>query len=274
MEFKVLNNGVEIPKVGYGVYQTPKRKTAQLVKEAIEVGYRHIDTAQNYANEAEVGKAIVGSGISRNDIFVTTKTQTNGYKSTSKGIDRSLEEFAFDYFDLILIHWPTEDNIGTYRALEDALNEGKCRAIGLSNFNSKQVSQIIEECDVRPAVNQIETHIMWQQKRMHKFLSKNDCIHESWSPFSSGSFNMFNDETVLDIANNHDKTPAQVILRFLIQNDIVVIPKSSSKDRMKENLDVFDFDLNRDEIFRIRNLDKNQSYCNWPYSMQYEAINP
>ncbi len=177
-------------------------------------------------------------------------------------------------FDLILIHWPTGDNIGTYRALEDALNEGKCRAIGLSNFNSQQFSQIIEECDVRPAVNQIETHIMWQQKRMHKFLSKNDCIHESWSPFSSGSFNMFNDETVLDIANNHDKTPAQIILRFLIQNDIVVIPKSSSKDRMKENLDVFDFDLNRDEIFRIRNLDKNQSYCNWPYSMQYEAVNP
>ncbi|MBO6123340.1 MAG: aldo/keto reductase [Methanobrevibacter sp.] len=270
MEFKRLNNGVEIPSVGYGVYQTPKSKTMKLVSDALDLGYRHIDTAQNYSNEAEVGSAILESGISREDVFVTTKTQTSGYESTLRGINHSLEKFGHDYFDLILIHWPTGDDVGTYHALEDALNDGKCRAIGLSNFNSRQFGEILTNCTVKPAVNQIETHLLWQQEKMHKFLVENNCLHESWSPFSSGNFNLFNNEVLLEIANSHFKSVAQVILRFLIQTDIIVIPKSSSKSRMKENLDVFDFKLSSTEIRDIRSLNQNKSYCNWPYSMQEE----
>lgn len=270
MEFRVLNNGVKIPEVGYGVYQTPKRLTVQLVKEAIEVGYRHIDTAQNYSNEKEVGKAIVESGVPRQDVFVTTKTQTNGYENTVKGIDRSLDELGFDYFDLILVHWPNGDNVGTYHALEDALKEGKCRAIGLSNFNSKQFSEIMDNCDVKPTVNQIETHVVWQQTKMHEFLLEHDCLHESWSPLASGNFNLFENKTLMAIADNHNKSVAQIILRFLIENGIIIIPKTSSKERMKENLDIYDFALTSSEESAIRKLDKKQSYCNWPYTMQQE----
>lgn len=270
MEYKTLNNGVKIPLIGYGVYQTPKNRTVQLVKQAIEVGYRHIDTAQNYSNEAEVGRAIDESGISRDEVFVTTKTQTSGYKSTLRSIEDSLNEFSYDYFDLILIHWPNGDNIGTYKALEKALDEGKTRAIGLSNFNSVQFQEILNNCTVKPSVNQIETHILWQQNKMHEFLQNNDCAHESWSPFSSGNFNLFENEILVDIAQNHSKSVAQVILRFLTQNDIISIPKSSSKNRMMENIDVFDFKLSDSEIKDIKSLNKNQSYCNWPYSMQIE----
>ena len=270
MEYEKLNNGTKIPYVGYGVYQTPPLKTTELVKNALEVGYRHIDTAQNYFNESEVGSAISQSSIDREEVFITTKTQTSSYENTVKSIDESLEKFGYDYFDLILIHWPVHDNVGTYKALEDSLKEGKARAIGLSNFNSNKFKVILDNCDVKPMVNQIETHIMWQQNHMHDFLRKNDCLHESWSPFSSGNFNLFSNEVLIEIADKHSKSVAQVILRFLTQNNIVVIPKSSSKERMCENLDIFDFKLNKSEIKKIKALNKNQSYCNWPYSMQKE----
>lgn len=270
MEYKILENGVKMPVLGYGVYQTPKIQTTRLVKEALELGYRHVDTAQNYSNEREVGRAIFESGISRQDIFVTTKTQSNGYENTFSGIDKSLDEFGYDYFDLILIHWPINDNIGTYHALEDALDEGKCKAIGLSNFNSTQFEDILDNCDVNPMVDQIETHLLWQQEKMHTYLTKRGCIHESWSPFASGNFNLFNDETLLDIASNYSKSVAQIILRFLIQKDIVVIPKSTSKVRMSENFNIFDFKLSDDEMDIIKEFDSNRSYCNWPYSMNKE----
>lgn len=272
MEFGMLNNGVKIPRIGYGVYQTPRHETVELVRQAISMGYKHIDTAQNYSNEKEVGKAIRESDVEREEVFVTTKTQSTGYESTTRSIDKSLDEFGFDYFDLILIHWPNLDNTGTYRALEEALAENKCRAIGLSNFNSQQFIEVSDNCDVKPAVNQIETHILWQQKRMHEFLRRNDCMHESWSPFSSGNFNLFDDDTLTSIAETHERSVAQIILRFLTLEDIIVIPKSTSKERMQENIDIFDFKLTSDEIMRIEELDQNQSYCNWPYSMQEEAV--
>ena len=268
MDYVKLNNNVKMPVLGYGVYQTPKSQTKSLIKDALDVGYNHIDTAQNYSNEHEVGLAISESEVMREEVFVTTKTQSNGYDSTLKSIDKSLEEFGYDYFDLILIHWPVGDNVGTYHALEDALSDAKCRAIGLSNFNMRQFQEILENCSVKPCVNQVETHLLWQQKKMHNFLSAHDCVHESWSPFASGNFNLFNDEKLLDIGYNHSKTVAQVILRYLIQKDIVVIPKSTDKSRMFENIDVFDFNLTCDEMEIIGEYDLNQSYCNWPYSMR------
>ncbi|WP_407462291.1 aldo/keto reductase [Methanobrevibacter sp.] len=271
MEFKKLNNGVKIPSIGYGVYQTPKRRTEELVFEALNLGYRHIDTAQNYSNEKEVGIAIKKANISRDEVFVTTKTQTTGYDSTVKSIKNSLNEFGYDYFDLILIHWPNGDNIGTYNALEYALDEGMARAIGVSNFNSSNFKCILENCDVKPVVNQIETHVLWQQKSMHEFLTQNDCIHESWSPFASGNLNVFDNDLLVDLGQKYGKSVAQIILRFLIQSDIVAIPKSSSSSRMAENLNVFDFKLDDNDLFEIQKLDERQSYCNWPYSMQEEA---
>lgn len=271
MEYKILNKDTKMPVIGYGVYQTPRNQTYDLVLEALNMGYRHIDTAQNYGNEKEVGEAIKNSGIEREEIFVTTKTQTNGYESTLRGIDNSLNEFGYDYFDLILIHWPNGDNVGTYHALGDALKDGKTKAIGLSNFNSQQFNTILENCHVKPSVNQIETHILWQQKKMHEFLNNNSCVHEAWSPFASGMMNIFNNEVLQDVATKHDKTTGQVMLRYLIQNDIVVIPKSTSTNRMKENIDLFDFNLDDDDLDNIARLDKRQSYCDWPMEMQKEA---
>lgn len=271
MEYRKLNNNTEIPVVGYGVYQTPPSKTMQLVLEALDNGYRHIDTAQNYANEHEVGKAIKASGVNREEVFVTTKTQTNGYANTIKGIDKSLDEFGFDYFDLILIHWPNGDDIDTYHALEDAYDDGKARAIGLSNYNSRQFNEILESCSIKPAVCQIETHILWQQQKMHEYLLEKDCMHMAWSPFASGYMDIFNNQLLRDIAESHEKSVGQVMLKYLLQQDITPIPKSTNVGRMKENIDIFDFKLSRDELNQIRGLDQRKSYCNWPSAMKEES---
>lgn len=271
MEYRKLNNNTKIPLIGYGVYQTPPSQTYNLVLEALESGYRHIDTAQNYANEKEVGFAIKDSQLSRGEVFVTTKTQTNGYDNTLRGIDDSLDEFGYDYFDLILIHWPNYDNVGTYHALEDALHDGKTRAIGLSNFNSQQFNNILDNCSVKPAINQIETHILWQQKKMHTFLEDNDCVHEAWSPFASGMMNIFNNTILNDIAAKYDRTTGQIMLKYLLEKNIVVIPKSTNTTRMRENIDLFDFKLDASDLEKIGALDNRQSYCDWPGEMQKEA---
>ena len=175
-----LNNGVKMPVIGYGVYLVNQGICAQCVKDAIQVGYRHIDTAQMYFNEKEVGDGIRLSGIPRNQIFVTTKVCTSGYLATKNSIEESLRKFGFPYFDLILIHWPQADNIGTYKALEEAYKQGKCRAIGLSNFGESDFLQIYNSFQTKPTVNQIETHLYFNQKKMHNFLAKYNCIHESW----------------------------------------------------------------------------------------------
>lgn len=271
MEYITLNNGLKMPMLGYGTYLTPASKTEELVSLAIKNGYRLIDTAQNYGNEHEVGLAVKKCGLPREEIFVTSKTQTSGYESTKREIEVSLRELGLDYIDLMIIHWPNGDSLETYKALVEAYKQGKIKAIGLSNFNQNQVEEIISNFDVVPAINQIETHILWQQKKMHDYLNSKSIVHESWSPFCEGVVNIFSDSTLKSIGNKYAKTSAQVILRFLVQRNIVVIPKTTKEIRMKENIDIFDFELSEEDMQAISSLDKKQSVTGWPSSMLEES---
>jgi len=264
-----LNNGVKMPSVGYGVYLVDPNICAKCVKEAIEVGYRKIDTAQYYHNEKEVGEGIRLSKVPREQIFVTTKTQTNGYNSTKRSIDESLKKFGFPYFDLILIHWPMGDDIGSYRALEEAYKQGKCKAIGLSNFNEREFLEIYNNFQTKPTVNQIETHLYFNQKKMNKFLSKYNCVHESWSPFGGAGAKMLKNKTLINVAAKYGRTPAQVTLRYLLDLNISVLPKTEHKNRMIENLNVFDFKLKEEDKNIISSLDTGRG-GSWPSSMREE----
>lgn len=265
-----LSNGIEMPKIGYGTYLTPPEKTRQLVLQALKHGYRLIDTAQNYGNEKQVGQAIRESGIKREEIFVTSKTQTSGYQSTKRGIERSLKETGLDYIDLMIIHWPNQDNAGTYRALEEAFKEGKVRSIGLSNFNQEQTQKILDLAEIKPVINQIETHMSWQQEKMHRFLKDRGIVHESWSPFAEGADRIFENPVIQRIARKYKKSPAQIILRYLMDNDIVVIPKTTRESRMEENLNIFDFCLDEEDQRLLRSLDQGRSLFNWPAAMARE----
>lgn len=271
MEYFELNNGVKVPALGFGTYQMPSSITEENVSKAIELGYRSIDTAQNYGNEAEVGQAVNNSDVPRDQLFITSKTQTSGYRSTLRGIDESLQSTKLDYLDLMIIHWPTIDNSGTYKALEDAYKAGKLRAIGVSNFNSNKLQSLINHAEVKPMVDQVETHIYWQQKKLHKFLNENNILHESWAPLGEGMSPVLSDPEIVKIAKKYQKSTAQVILRFLTQQHIMVIPKSTNPAHIAENLDVFDFKLTDDDLATISNLDQGHSDVNWPSSMGQEA---
>ena len=264
-----FNNGVKIPLLGFGVYLIYGRDCVEAVKNAIEVGYRHIDTAQYYRNEKEVGDGIRASKIPREQIFVTTKTATSGYSATKAGIQQSLQKFGFSYFDLIIIHWPVDDNIGAYKALEEAYKQGKCKAIGLSNFNEREFLEIYNNCEIKPVINQIETHLHFQQKKMHDFLVKYKCIHESWSPFGWSGAKTLNDRNLGIIASKYKKSPAQIVLRYLIQLNIVVIPKTVHKDRMIENFDIFNFRLRDEDMKALSKIDTGRG-GSWPYGMREE----
>ena len=264
MKYVTLNNGVKMPILGFGTYNT---NTYTDVLNALKIGYRLIDTAQWYENEKDVGNAIKKSGIPREEIFITSKTITDGYDETIKGVEESLKKLQTDYIDLMIIHWPQRKDLETYKALEDCYKQGKLKAIGLSNFNEEECLNIINNSEITPAVNQIETHIYWQQKRMHKFLLEHNIYHEAYSPFGEGFNNIFNDKIILEIAKKHNKTTAQVMLKFLISENIIVIPKSSNKKRMCENIDIFDFDLTNKEIDDIKRLDIKKSSSGWPASM-------
>ena len=268
MEYIKLNNKIKMPILGFGTYGT--NHTEEDVLKAIHAGYRLIDTAQWYHNEKEVGNAIKKSEIPREEFFITSKTITNGYKSTIDGIKKSLEQLQTDYIDLMIIHWPLGNDIETYKALEHCYKEGLIKAIGLSNFNEEQCNEIIKNCEIIPAVNQIETHIYWQQKKMHKFLEKHNIYHEAYSPFGEGFNNIFNDPMITSIAKKHHKTTAQIMLRFLTMENIIVIPKSSKLERIEENIDIFDFQLTKEEIKIIRDLDIKKSCSGWPESMNIE----
>ena len=250
-----LNNGVKMPVVGFGVYLITGNQCVECVKNAIQVGYRHIDTAQMYGNEKEVGEGIRLSGVPRNEIFVTTKVCTSGYIPTKEGIAQSLQRFGFSYFDLIIIHWPQADNLGTYKALEEAYKQGKTRAIGLSNFNQRAFLEIYNNFQTKPAVNQIETHLYFGQKKMHNFLSKYGCIHESWSPFGGTGARMLEDNTLKMVATKYHRTPAQILLRFLLHCGIVVIPKTVNRNILIENLNIFNFKLMDQDIKWLSSLD-------------------
>ena len=268
-KYVTLNNGVKMPILGLGVYLNTGKECVNSVKKAIELGYRHIDTAQYYGNEKEVGDAIRASKIPREEIFVTTKTATSGYSSTKHGIEQSLKKFGFPYFDLIIIHWPMGDDIGTYKALEEAYKEGKCKAIGLSNFNEREFLEVYNKCKIKPVINQIETHLYFQQKKMHDFLIKYNCIHESWSPFGGNGARILKNKNLLEIAEKYKKTPAQIALRYLIQLNIVVIPKTVNENRMIENLDVFNFEIKDEDMKLLAKIDTGKGKS-WPSGMSDE----
>lgn len=257
MDYVTLNNGLKMPQLGYGVYQVTKEECERCVLDALEVGYRAIDTAQSYFNEAEVGDAIEKSSVDRKDIFLTTKVwiEHYGYEATKASVLKSMEKLKTDYIDLVLLHQPFADYYGAYRALEDLYEEGKLRAIGVSNFYSDRLVDIASFARIKPMVNQIETHPLNQQIEAHKWLEKYGVIHEAWAPFGEGRGNMFSNAVLQNIGAKYNKSVAQVILRWQLQRGIVVIPKSTHKERMAENLNVFDFTLTDADMKNIAALD-------------------
>ena len=261
MNYVTLANGVKMPQLGYGVYQVTKEECERCVLDALDVGYRAIDTAQSYFNEAEVGEAIAESGIDRKEIFLTTKVwiEHYGYEQAKESVLQSMEKLKTDYIDLVLLHQPFADYYGAYRALEDLYEEGKLRAIGVSNFYPDRLVDIASFARIKPMVNQIETHPFNQQIEGHEWLEKYGVIHEAWAPFGEGRGNMFTNPVLQKLGDKYNKTVAQVILRWQLQRGIVVIPKSTHKERMSQNLDVFDFTLTDEDMQDIAALDTKTS---------------
>lgn len=257
-----LNNAVEMPVLGFGVYQiTDHAECERSVYDAISTGYRLIDTAAAYGNEEAVGKAIIRSGVARESLFITTKlwVQDAGYESAKQAFERSLKRLQLEYLDLYLIHQPYGDVHGTWRALQDLYREGRVRAIGVSNFQPDRVMDLIVHHQVVPMVNQIETHPFQQQIETQQFLQTNGVQPESWGPFAEGRNNIFQNELLRAIAEKYQKSVAQIILRWLMQRGIVVIPKSVRKERIEENFNVFDFELHNDDLAAIATLDTKTS---------------
>ena len=261
MDYVALNNGVKMPKLGYGVYQTSPEETERCVLDAIRIGYRSIDTAQAYYNEEGVGAAIAKCGLPREELFITTKIWISnaGYEKAKASIDESLKKLRTSYIDLLLIHQPFGDYYGSYRAMEEAYKAGKVRAIGVSNFYPDRFLDIDHFAEVKPAVNQIETHVFQQQKLAKRYLAKYGAQIMSWGPFAEGKNDYFNTPALKEIGEKYGKTPAQVALRFLLQSDVVVIPKSTHENRMQENFNVFDFQLTAEEMARLEELDTGES---------------
>jgi len=257
-----LNNGVEMPILGFGVFQvTDLKQCEDAVINAMETGYRLIDTAASYMNETAVGAAIKKSGVAREDLFITTKlwAQDTGYEKTLKAFGKSLNRLQLDYLDLYLIHQPYGDVYGSWRAMQELYRDGKIRAIGVSNFTPDRIMDLMTFNDVKPAVNQIETHPFNQQVEAQKFLAENNVQIESWGPFAEGRNNLFQNELLLGIASKYGKSIAQVVLRWLTQRGVIVIPKSVRKERIKENFDIFDFDLSSEDTESIATLDMKTS---------------
>lgn len=270
MEYITLNNGVKMPMLGFGVFQIPEHKEAvQAVNDALESGYRLIDTAAAYFNEEAVGEAISQSGINRSDLFITTKlwVQDHGYDNTLRAFDTSMKKLKLDVLDLYLIHKPYGDYYGSWRAMERLYKEGRIRAIGVTSFWNERLADLFTHNEIKPAVNQIETNVWLQQTEAHDFMEKHNIVHEAWSPFAEGNNNVFRNELLEQIARKHNKTTAQVMLRWLIQRNIPVIPKSSHKDRIISNFDIFDFKLDEEDLLSILKLDTKKSTI-------YDEMNP
>lgn len=261
MEFVTLNNGVKMPMLGYGVYQVDPAECERCVADAISVGYRSIDTAQAYYNEEGVGAAVAKSGVPREELFLTTKVWISnaGYEKARASIDESLRKLKTDYIDLLLIHQPFNDYYGTYRAMEEAYQAGKVRAIGVSNFYPDRLIDLCQFVEVPPAVNQVETHVFQQQAKAHEIMQKYGVQHESWGPFAEGRKDFFHNPALTEIGAKYGKSSAQTALRFLLQSGVVVIPKSTHRERMAENFDLFDFRLTDEEMEQLQAMDLGRS---------------
>ena len=262
MQFTTLNNGVSMPMLGFGVYQvTDPMECETAVLEAIQAGYRLIDTAAAYRNEEAVGRAIKRSGIGRDELFITTKlwVQDTGDGLTRKAFDKSLQRLQLEYIDLYLIHQPYGDVYGAWRDMQDLYKEGKIRAIGVSNFQSDRLMDMLIHQEIPPAVNQVETHPFHQQTEAQHFMQDHQIQMESWGPFAEGRNNMFENDILMEVAARYNKSVAQVVLRWLIQRNVVAIPKSVRKERIVENFNIFDFELNSTDMHQIAMLDQHTS---------------
>ena len=261
MTYVTLSNGVKMPQLGYGVYQVSKDECERCVLDALKVGYRHLDTAQSYFNEEEVGSAIIKSGVPRDEIFITTKVwiEHYGYEETRKSVLESMKKLKTNYIDLVLLHQPFADYYGAWRALEDLYTEGVLKAIGVSNFYPDRLVDICSFSRIKPMVNQVETHPHNQQREAHEWMVKYGVAHEAWAPFGEGRGGMFEEPVLNEIGKKYDKSSAQVILRWELQRGIIVIPKSTHIERMEQNFNVFDFELTEEDMAKIATLDKKQS---------------
>ena len=265
MMYAELSNGVKMPQLGYGVYQVTQDECERCVRDALEVGYRHIDTAQSYFNEEQVGAAVAASGIERTDLWLTTKVWLEHYGegATRASVEESLRKLKTDYLDLVLLHQPFGDAYGAWRDLVKLYEEGKVRAIGISNFYADRMVEFCEFNDAKPMVNQMERHPLNQNAELQEWEAKYDIVSEAWAPFGEGRGGLFENPVLAEIAASHSKSTAQVMLRWNLQRGVVVIPKSVHRERMEENLDVFDFELTDDEMAQIAALDtKTSSFFN------------
>ena len=256
-----LSNGIEMPQMGYGVYQVTPAECERCVSDALSVGYRMIDTAQAYHNEEGVGNAVRKSGIDRKELFIVSKVWIGnyGYERAKASIDESLRKLQTDYIDLMLLHQPFCDRYGAYRALEEAYRDGKLRSIGVSNFFPDHLVDLAYNVDIRPMVNQVETHVFNQQREARKFMDELDCRIMSWGPLAEGRNGFFSNPVLAEIGQHHGKSVAQTALRWLLQSGVIIIPKSTHRERMAENLNIFDFELSDDEMAQIQTLDTGHS---------------
>ena len=262
MEFVTLNNGLKMPKVGFGVYQIKNQEQCkQAVLDAIDAGYRLIDTAQSYGNEEAVGKAIQETQVPRSELFITTKVWISnyGYEKAKASVEESLKKMQLDYIDLVLLHQPFNDYYGAYKALEDLYKEGKIKAIGVSNFYPDRLVDLVLYSEVKPAVNQVEVNVFHQQIEAQTYNEKYGVQMEAWAPFAEGRNNMFTNPELKAIGDKYGKSIAQVILRWLVQRGIVPLAKSVKKERMQENIDIFDFELNYEDMEIIESMNRNKS---------------
>lgn len=261
MEYVTLSNEVKMPILGYGVYQISKEECERCVLDALKVGYRHIDTAQAYFNEEEVGSAMKRSGVPREDIFLTTKVwiEHYGYENAKASVLESMQKLQTEYLDLVLLHQPFSDTYGAWRALEELYDEGRIRAIGISNFYTDRMIDFASFNRIKPMVNQMETHVFDQQKELKMWADKYDIRLEAWAPFGEGRGDLFENEILKKIGAKYGKTAAQVMLRWNIQRGVIVIPKSTHIERMEENFNIFDFFLSDEDMTVIAGMDKNES---------------